>query len=339
MDTLSTIVYTADMRIRTVHSRDHHARSEFRPYVEGQHAILLEDEHGTFQGELVWRLANIGQGLVEITGFGIEATLRRKGWGSQMLETALDDMQTHLRNGGITPRSVYLFANEQSDEAMGFYRARGFRPLGFMPGLFERGQAVVLARDLFPSVPSPVTLERLAQTDSPALGDPEASGTAYGPQVRRMGTTTLLADPCHPDGVDGLLAWVAPHDISRITGTDAATLHRLWPRLEVAGWSRGGLLMMVSQEPSAIATNPDVEIEVIDPARLAQSPSYRKLLADDGALDHWQMEVETAWRLGGEVLVGWLDGRPAGRCGWYVRDEVWSTLKASIKALQVGRHS
>ena len=50
---------------------------------------------------------------------------------------------------------------------------------------------------------------------------------------------------------------------------------------------------MALREPPSIELNPDVEIEVIDPGRLAHAPSYRKLLTDDNALDHWRMEVDT----------------------------------------------
>ena len=81
------------MRVRVVDSRNHHGRREFRPYVDGQRAVLLEGDDGGHQGELVWRLANIGQGIAEITGFGIDdAAERRRGWGSRMLGNATEDM-------------------------------------------------------------------------------------------------------------------------------------------------------------------------------------------------------------------------------------------------------
>ena len=100
------------MRIRTVHSCDHRGRTEFRPYVDGQHAILLESDDGSFRGELVWRLANIGQGIAEISGFGIEGSLRRMGWGSRLLDSALQDIRAFMLAHGISPRLVYLFSAE-----------------------------------------------------------------------------------------------------------------------------------------------------------------------------------------------------------------------------------
>ena len=175
------------MRIRSVHSRDHHGRPEFRPYVDGQHAILLEDEDGTFQGELVWRLANLGQGMAEITGFGIQQPeRRRKGWGRQMLEIALHDIRAWMTDHGIHPRMVYLFANADSEGAMAFYRAQGFRQLGSVPGLYSRGLASLMARDLSSAGGGGiVTVERLAHTDFPAAGGPDAVETRFGVQVTR----------------------------------------------------------------------------------------------------------------------------------------------------------
>jgi len=143
------------MKIRVVHSRDHHGRRTFRPYVDGQHAILLEGDDGSCQGELVWRLANIGQGIAEITGFGIEdPTMRRLGWGTRLLETALADIRAFMAGQGITPRLVYLFHNEESEVASAFYRARGFKKLGSAPGLYATGAACVMARDLAAGVAS-----------------------------------------------------------------------------------------------------------------------------------------------------------------------------------------
>lgn len=138
------------MRIRNVHSRDHHGRSDFRPYVDGQHTILLEGEDGSWQGELVWRMANIGQGIAEISGFGIDDPANwRKGWGTRMLEIALEDIREFMAANGISPRLIYLFSNEGSQPASAFYAARGFRLLSRVPGLYDKGAiACILARDL-----------------------------------------------------------------------------------------------------------------------------------------------------------------------------------------------
>ena len=137
------------MQVQVKHSRDHHGRREFRPYVDGQHAIVLEDESGCYRGELVWRLANIGQGIAEITGLGLaDEADRRQGWGSLLLETALRDIVAFMKKCDIEPRLVYLFAAEESEGAKAFYEARGFRFLTRAPGLYKIGTACLYARNL-----------------------------------------------------------------------------------------------------------------------------------------------------------------------------------------------
>ena len=137
------------MQVQVKHSRDHHGRKEFRPYVDGPHAIVLEGESGCYRGELVWRLANIGQGIAEITGFGIaDEANRRKGWGSLLLETALRDIVSFMVKCNIDPRLVYLFANGEDEVAKSFYEARGFRFLARVPDLYRTGTACLYVRNL-----------------------------------------------------------------------------------------------------------------------------------------------------------------------------------------------
>jgi ribosomal protein S18 acetylase RimI-like enzyme len=137
------------MQVQVKHSRDHQGRREFHPYVDGQHAVVLEDESGCYRGELVWRLANIGQGIAEITGFGIaDEANRRKGWGSLLLKTALRDIVSFMVERDIDPRLVYLFANGEDEVAKSFYEAREFRFLARVPGLYQIGTACLYVRNL-----------------------------------------------------------------------------------------------------------------------------------------------------------------------------------------------
>ena len=136
------------MRISVKHCRDHRGRKAFRPYVNGQHAILLEDDSGDFRGELVWRLAHIGQGIAEITGFGIEEEEnRRKGYGSLLLQRAIEDI-TNFMTEGIEPRLVYLFSNHKNGVARSFYEARGFEYLVGLPGFYQDDIACIYLRKL-----------------------------------------------------------------------------------------------------------------------------------------------------------------------------------------------
>ena len=68
--------------------------------------------------------------------------------------------------------------------------------------------------------------------------------------------------------------------------------------------------MMVLSEPPEIHINPDIEIEVIDPARLACTPSYRRLLEEDDAL------ITGRWR---SIRNGGLEARSSSRGSMAVR--------------------
>ena len=137
------------LNIREKHASEHTARPEFTPYVEGQRALILEDECGAYQGELVWRLAHTRHGIAEITGFGIaEEENRRKGYGSQMLEAAVQDVRAFMQQRGITPRLIYLFTNERNGVARSFYEARGFAYVAGIPGFYENDIACLYVRRL-----------------------------------------------------------------------------------------------------------------------------------------------------------------------------------------------
>ena len=186
--------------------------------------------------------------------------------------------------------------------------------------------------------PEMVPLERLAIGDYPPTDDRGLTETAFGLQATGVDGPALLNCRCSPETFEACLAAVRSLGVNKLVGHDEATLELLAPHLESRGFSRGALLVMVLTDPPTIESNPDVEIEVIDPARLAHAPSYRQLFAQVDALDHWRMEAETEWRRGGEVLVGWLDGRPAGRCGWFVKGGVANLRTVYTQEWARGNH-
>ena len=216
---------------------------------------------------------------------------------------------------GISPRLVYLFSAEGNQPAAAFYEARGFRKLSSVPGLFATGSACVLAHDLTID-PSPalesseVSLERLARTDLPSPDDPAMTETPFGFLVTRMQESSLQNCICTSETTDACIETLRSGAAKKATGYDQVTLDLLWRRLESQGWSRGGLLMMVLSEPPEIHINPDIEIEVIDPARLACTPSYRRLLEEDDAL------ITGRWR---SIRNGGLEARSSSRGSMAVR--------------------
>jgi ribosomal protein S18 acetylase RimI-like enzyme len=100
------------------------------------------DEQGRERAELVWRVAT-GH-TAEITEFGIhDSQDRRKGWGTKLLKTALEDMQNFFRQHGHEPRRVYLFCEARNGDARAFYEAQGFILGAILKDFYVEGDAVL----------------------------------------------------------------------------------------------------------------------------------------------------------------------------------------------------
>ena len=124
-------------RIDIVHARDHQP-DHYRDYIEGQRALQLLDAEGRERAELVWRVAT-GH-TVEITEFGIhDPQDRRKGWGTKLLKTAIEDMRGFFLKRGYRLRRVYLFCEARNGDARDFYEAQGFRLEGLMKTFYFDG--------------------------------------------------------------------------------------------------------------------------------------------------------------------------------------------------------
>lgn len=127
--------------IQIVHAREHEP-DHYRVYLEGQRACQLVDHQDRVCGECVWRVAT-GH-TVEITEMGIyDARERRQGWGSTLLQAALEDMHAYLQEVGDRLRCVYLFCEAQNHGARAFYEARGFRHEAVLPAFYRDGDAML----------------------------------------------------------------------------------------------------------------------------------------------------------------------------------------------------
>ena len=129
------------VRVDIVHAQ-HHMPETYRDYLEGHRAVRLLKEDGAILGELVWR---VGSGHnVEITEFGIFAgNDRRKGHGTRLLTTALDDMRQYYARTNHSLRKVYLFCEERNGEARAFYEAQGFFLETVLTDFYDDGNAVM----------------------------------------------------------------------------------------------------------------------------------------------------------------------------------------------------
>ncbi len=141
------------MKIDIVHATEH-MPDQYRDYLEGYRAIRLIDEAGEIRAELVWRLASRWNALFEIKELGVfSESDRRKGWATQLLDAALQDMRDFLHRVelGYRPWRVYLFCETRNQAGRGFYEARGFDVAAEVKGLYGPGQgedAIMYTKDL-----------------------------------------------------------------------------------------------------------------------------------------------------------------------------------------------
>ena len=101
----------------------------------------------------------------------------------------------------------------------------------------------------------------------------------------------------------------------KVSGYDPDVWGRLEPTPKSMGWEVWTSSLMLLSEESLRGKNASVEIRSVDPA----SPDLEALYRSDGDVDRgFRLAQSQFQRLGGEYLVGYIDGRPACCTGWYV---------------------
>ena len=124
-----------------------HMPDHYSDYLQGYRAVRLLKKDSTILGELVWRVAS-GHNI-EITEFGIfEENNRRKGWGTQLLEAAFEDMRQYFVKINRPLWKVYLFCEERNEEGRRFYESRGFRLEVVLKDFWADGNAVMYSQVL-----------------------------------------------------------------------------------------------------------------------------------------------------------------------------------------------
>jgi len=105
----------------------------------------------------------------------------------------------------------------------------------------------------------------------------------------------------------------------KMSGYAPGVWDALDPALTERGWGVWTNRVMLDREDARRPVNPDVQVSAVRPS----SPDLESFYRADGTLDRgFELARSQATRVGGEYLVGYLDGRPAGCTGWFVRDGV-----------------
>jgi ribosomal protein S18 acetylase RimI-like enzyme len=125
---------------------EEHRLDEYADVFDGYKAVQLLDDSGRLQGELVWRLAT--GNTVEITELGVlDESLRRKGWGSRLLEAGLESMRDFFADKPYRLRRVYVFCDSVNRGARAFYETHGFELACTLRGFYHYCDAALYVLD------------------------------------------------------------------------------------------------------------------------------------------------------------------------------------------------
>jgi len=170
--------------------------------------------------------------------------------------------------------------------------------------------------------------ERLVETEYSNFDDRVHSvATPFGIFVTHPGFPTrydcnqLLRCRCRSSEVGAMLTDLqekcrrAKLPFQKISGDDPETARVLDEALPREGWRSQRTLVMEFAGNPRLDPNPAVEIRVVDPSH----PDLEGLMRENGRLEGAFAYHRAQWpRLGGEWLVGYLDGKPAGCTGWFL---------------------
>ena len=124
------------VRIEIVPASEH-LPGEYAEYFEGHRAVRIFDGNSML-GECVWRY---GTGAnVEITEFGVfDEGERRLGYGSRLMQAALDDAQAFFESRSKLLLRVFLFCEMRNTAARALYERFGFTLAGEIEHFYGKG--------------------------------------------------------------------------------------------------------------------------------------------------------------------------------------------------------
>lgn len=178
-----------------------------------------------------------------------------------------------------------------------------------------------------------ITTSDLAETEYCAVADPEkAVQTAFGrfthdPRFPERRDANQLQDVrCQAHEVEGLLKVVnelyenKALGFQKLSFHDDETVNTLKPALTAKGWSLQKTWMMLYTSAPKRPTNPNVNIKVVNPldSEDLDAVSYHPKTNPAG-VPHRRAQEK---RLGGEVIVAYLNEKPIATTGWFVINNI-----------------
>lgn len=174
-------------------------------------------------------------------------------------------------------------------------------------------------------------LFRLGETEYGTVDPRHTRSTPFGTFYShpdfpdRYDANQLCRTSCSPSAVPELLTEIdncyAPlaFDFRKVSGYRPDVWAHLAEQLSARGWSTWTCDMMIYSADSARESNADLEIRSVRP----ESEDLEALFTEDGHVDRgFEFARSQFQRMGGEYLIGYLDGRPACCTGWFTQSNV-----------------
>ena len=168
--------------------------------------------------------------------------------------------------------------------------------------------------------------ERLAATEYAAVADPNlTTKTRFGyfthdPRfLKRHDPNQLFDVRCKPEQLGDLLTSVealyAPTRLNfrKLSGYYST---EILPKLESLSWSVQRTWMLTHTRPPIRSINPNVTVRPVNPHASTDLDVISHHPDTNSDNEAFRRAQET--RLGGEVIVGYLNGEPVGKTGWFV---------------------
>ena len=105
---------------------------------------LLAIDDNTLCGTLSWtRRWGFEDGVVELTGLGVNQSYRQQGIASALLDQLILDARRLFEGEGEHLRVVIIFMERENEIARKFYAKHGFSEVGIIPALYPHDDGVL----------------------------------------------------------------------------------------------------------------------------------------------------------------------------------------------------